>query len=128
MPEPRRLIAPPRRAPLSLTSLIDVIFLLLLFFMLTSTFTRLGELELTAAPQGGAEAPQQPPVFVQLGADTLRLNADPLAPEALRARLIDLAGAGGLVLIALAEDVTAQRLVDILALLRGAPFAVRVLT
>jgi biopolymer transport protein ExbD len=35
-----------------MTSLIDVIFLLLLFFMLSSTFSRFGEVELTAAAGG----------------------------------------------------------------------------
>ena len=35
-----------KRKPLSLTSLIDVIFLLLLFFMLTSTFTRFARVEI----------------------------------------------------------------------------------
>ncbi|WP_367714863.1 biopolymer transporter ExbD [Nitratireductor sp. GISD-1A_MAKvit] len=39
-----------RRKPLSLTSLIDVIFLLLLFFMLSSTFTRFASVEIS----GGA--------------------------------------------------------------------------
>ena len=42
-----------RRRKLSMTSLIDVIFLLLLFFMLTSTFTRFAELDLAAASGGG---------------------------------------------------------------------------
>ena len=116
----------PRRRGLSLTSLIDVIFLLLLFFMLTSTFTRLGELDLTAAPRGtGASA--RPPAFVQLGAETLRVNTRNIPLEALREALADAAGDEGLALIALGEGVTAQRLVDVLALLRGAPFAVRVL-
>ncbi|PTX03990.1 ExbD/TolR family protein [Pararhodobacter aggregans] len=121
-----RLMPAPRRRGLSLTSLIDVIFLLLLFFMLTSTFTKLGELELTAAPQGAGSA-ETPPAFVQLGAESLRLNARDIPLEDLRAALTELAGPEGTALIALAEGVEAQRLVDILAALRGAPFAVRVL-
>ncbi|WP_417627666.1 ExbD/TolR family protein [Pararhodobacter aggregans] len=121
-----RLMPAHRRRGLSLTSLIDVIFLLLLFFMLTSTFTKLGELELTAAPQGAGSV-ETPPAFVQLGADTLRLNARDIPLEELRAALTELAGPEGTALIALAEGVEAQRLVDILAALRGAPFAVRVL-
>ena len=122
-----RLVPPPRRSTLSLTSLIDVIFLLLLFFMLTSTFTRLGELELTTAP-GAAGAAQTPPVFVQLGPDSLRVNTRDTPLDTLRDVLTGQAGADGLVLIALAEGVTAQRLGDVLAALRGVPFAVRVLT
>ena len=42
-----------RRA--SITSLIDVIFLLLLFFMLASTFSKYSEIELASLP-GGAPA------------------------------------------------------------------------
>ena len=123
-----RLPAPRRRPALSLTSLIDVIFLLLMFFMLTSTFTRLGEIEFAAAPRGGVEVPQTPPVFVQLSTETLRLNGAEVPLEGLRAALESLAGPEGLVLVALADGVQAQRLVDVLALLRGAAFSVRVLT
>ena len=46
-----------RRRRLSMTSLIDVIFLLLLFFMLSSTFTRFAELELAAGGTGGSPMP-----------------------------------------------------------------------
>ncbi|PTX03317.1 biopolymer transporter ExbD [Pararhodobacter aggregans] len=120
------LVPPPRRAALSLTSLIDVIFLLLLFFMLTSTFTRLGELDLSPGGPGGG-ASDRPPVFVQLAPDSLRVNAVEAPVADLAARLAALAGEGGMVLIALSEGVEAQRLVDILATLRGAPFGIRVL-
>ena len=116
------LPVPRRRAP-SLTSLIDVIFLLLLFFMLSSTFTRLGELELTAAAPGGGTG-GAPPVFVQLAPESLRVNAAELPLEALRARL---EGTEGPVLLALADGVNAQRLVDVLAALRGAAIDLRVL-
>ena len=54
-----------------MTSLIDVIFLLLLFFMLTSTFTRFSEVELTAAGSGTPpQAPTEAPLFLRLGAET----------------------------------------------------------
>ncbi|WP_240607830.1 ExbD/TolR family protein [Pararhodobacter oceanensis] len=123
-----RLTPPTRRKPLSLTSLIDVIFLLLLFFMLTSSFTRFGEVELLSEGSGAGAASGQAPVFVQLAPEELRVNADPLSLEALRDGLSARAGDGGLVLISLAEGVTAQRLVDVLTVLRGAEFSVRVLS
>ena len=45
-----------------MTSLIDVIFLLLLFFMLTSTFSKFAEIELAAATSGaGAATGAKPP-------------------------------------------------------------------
>ncbi|MCW1932033.1 ExbD/TolR family protein [Pararhodobacter zhoushanensis] len=116
------LVPPVRRANLSLTSLIDVIFLLLLFFMLTSTFTKLGELELSAGTPGGSAT--EPPLFVQLAPESLAVNTEPVALDALRARLD---GTEGLVLVSLAEGVTAQRLVDVLAVLRGAELNLQVL-
>lgn len=124
MADPR--LIPPRRAALSLTSLIDVIFLLLLFFMLTSTFARLGEIELTGAAQGAGQPQSAPPVFVRLGPESLTVNSVETPLEALRAELTTRAGEG-LVLIALSDGVEAQRLVDVLAVLSGAAFALRVL-
>lgn len=59
---------------LSLTPLIDVIFLLLLFFMLTSTFTRFAEVPLVQAGQGSVEAPDTPPLFLRLTEDGLTAN------------------------------------------------------
>ncbi|PWE28665.1 biopolymer transporter ExbD [Pararhodobacter marinus] len=120
------LVAPRRRSALSLTSLIDVIFLLLLFFMLTSTFTRLGELDLTPGAPGGSQG-QAAPVFVQLAPGDLRVNAETVPLDGLARHLTPLAGEDGMVLIALGEGVDAQRLVDVLAALRGAAFRIRVL-
>ena len=104
-----------------MTSLIDVIFLLLLFFMLSSTFSKFSEVEL-ASGAGGGTPTDKPPLFLQLGAETLRLNAtettlstltnaspfqglDPSAPHVL--------------LVSMQEDVTAQRLTDLLVALRA---------
>ena len=98
-----------------MTPLIDVVFLLLLFFMLTSTFSSFGEIELTQAARGGQgqDAPQER-AFVQLGQDRLTLNGTPVDLERLAADV-----EAGLVLVSLDEDVTAQRVVDLLARLRG---------
>lgn len=104
-----------------MTSLIDVIFLLLLFFMLTSTFTRFAEVELAAGGSGGGSADETRPVFLQLAPETLRLNGrdqDIAAlPEALREARQDAAPLP--VLVALRGAVTAQRLTDLLVQLRG---------
>ena len=98
-----------------MTALIDVVFLLLLFFMLTSTFSTFGEIELTQAAGGGA-APETLPerAFVQLGVERLTLNG---LPVTLNDLLDDVTT--GQVLVSLDEDVTAQRLVDLLVRLRG---------
>lgn len=105
-----------------MTSLIDVIFLLLLFFMLSSTFTRFAEVDLTAGGPGGAASDTRP-LFLQLEPDRLRLNGEDLTldalPGALRGRL---AGADKLpLLVSLGGTVSAQRLTDLLVVLRRLP-------
>jgi biopolymer transport protein ExbD len=102
-----------------MTSLIDVIFLLLLFFMLTSTFSKYAEIELSGAGYAVAAASDQPPLFLQLGAGTLRLNGDPLNLARLDTSALSQARAGTVLLVSLGEGVTAQRLTDLLNALRG---------
>ncbi|WP_171128615.1 MULTISPECIES: biopolymer transporter ExbD [unclassified Ruegeria] len=98
-----------------MTPLIDVIFLLLLFFMLTSTFSKFGEIELSNATTGaGASGEQVERVFLQLGAERLDLNGQPVLLDVLAEQLEP-----GQVLVSLDDDVTAQRLVDLLVRLRG---------
>ncbi len=117
-----------RRRPVALTPLIDVIFLLLLFFMLSSTFTRFAELPLLNA--GGGTAAGAPPVFVQLRSADVALNGVAMPIDVLGAAIAEAAlGEDNLtVLVSIAEGVTSQRLVDLLGELRRSPdLAVRVL-
>lgn len=111
------------RRKLSMTSLIDVIFLLLLFFMLTSTFTRFAEVELTAAGAGGTASADTPPLFLKLAQDGLQLNLQPLAIESLAQELSARKPVDGTqaVLVSLGADVSAQRLTDLLVVLRTVP-------
>ena len=70
-----------RSRKLSLTSLIDVIFLLLLFFMLTSTFTRFGEIEI-APPGGNRVSPGKgPDIIVTVSPNGLRVNGQTATEE-----------------------------------------------
>jgi biopolymer transport protein ExbD len=98
-----------------MTPLIDVIFLLLMFFMLSSTFSSFGEIELNQATAGTAvPGTQSERVFVQLGAERLVLNGTPITLDELAARIET-----GQVLVSLDADTSAQRLVDLLVRLRG---------
>ena len=110
-----RNVAPFKRRTVSLTALIDVVFILLLFFMLTSTFSTFGEIELNP-PTGGQAQPGESieRSFLQVSPDGLILNGTAI-------ELDDLAGEieADIVLVSLDDDVTSQRLVDLLALLRG---------
>ena len=104
-----------------MTSLIDVIFLLLLFFMLSSTFTRFSEVELAAAGAGGGDRAKAP-LFLSLTPDSLQLNGNSASLGALPETLAEHRPDNDdplTVLIAMKGEVTAQRLTDVLAALRG---------
>lgn len=105
-----------------MTSLIDVIFLLLLFFMLSSTFTRFSEVDLASAGSGGTTQSTKP-VFLTLEPEMLRLNGSEAGFEGLGA-LMDSHRPDDEalpVLISVRENVTSQRLTDLLAVLRQIP-------
>ncbi len=116
---------------LALTPLIDVVFLLLLFFMLTTTFSRLGEIDLAPAAGGGALGTGTPPAFVQLSPQGVRVNAVETPLDAVLDQLDPLGAANDapfVLLVSLTDEPSAQRLVDLLAVLRARPdWQVRVL-
>lgn len=114
-----------------MTSLIDIIFLLLLFFMLTSTFTRYAEVELLSAASGAPSAEARP-LFLRLTPEALSLNGQDVTLDDLTARLTEMTAdtgdIGTLLLVSPVGDVTSQGLVDVLTRLRDVPhLAVRVL-
>ncbi|SLN58169.1 Biopolymer transport protein ExbD/TolR [Roseovarius albus] len=110
-----------RRRRLTMTSLIDVIFLLLLFFMLSSTFSKFAEVELSAASAGRAGNSEVTKSFLQLGEDTLSVNGQDVLPGALPEAFADIAPNAETVpvIVSLSDEVTAQRLTDVLVILRG---------
>ena len=112
-----------RRRAISLTPLIDVIFLLLLFFMLSSTFTRFAELPLQNATTG-SEPVETSPLFLRIEPEGLTLNGSALTLDALPTALSDQrqGDEGTVVLVSATGDVTSQRLVDVLAVLRSSPW------
>ena len=90
-----------KQVDLNVTSLVDVLFLLLIFFTLTSTFKRAGEIALqlpksTTAEPTGSEASKQPVDLVLTEKGTLLLDGSPTTFDALLPRLR--AEHGGLVL------------------------------
>ncbi|WP_240336702.1 biopolymer transporter ExbD [Tropicibacter sp. Alg240-R139] len=110
-----RNAAPFVRRSLSMTPLIDIIFLLLLFFMLSSTFSKYSEIELSNATTGG-ESSSEPVkrTFVQLGAERLLVNGAPMTLDVLGDSIEE-----GQVLVSLDQNVTAQTVIDLLVRLRG---------
>ena len=82
----------PRRRPISLTPLIDVVFILLMFFMLTSTFTRWKAVDLRL-PIAGSDASSEQPQALLLHTDgSLSLRGRPFQlpdPDAEAALALD---------------------------------------
>lgn len=104
-----------QRKPLSMTSLIDVIFLLLLFFMLSSTFSRYAEVPLPLG--GGGTAKATTPMFLRVDETELTLNGRPVVLTTLAAQLSS--ETPKVVLISVTHAATSQRLADVLTSLRG---------
>ena len=104
-----------------MTSLIDVILLLLLFFMLSSTFSKFSEVDLMAAGSSGGASPDRAPLFLRLTGDQVSLNGAVVAMDDLGQALGPEADqdAPRNVIVALSRDVTSQRLTDVLVILRG---------
>ncbi|WOI55002.1 biopolymer transporter ExbD [Palleronia sp. LCG004] len=109
-----------RRRRLSMTSLIDVIFLLLLFFMLSSTFSRFAEVELSSASAGEAVSSTTRPLFLQLSPNRISLNGTVMPLDGLATALRDRTSSSAEtvpVLVSLGDDTTAQRLADLLVVM-----------
>lgn len=104
-----------RRKKLSLTSLIDVIFLLLLFFMLSSTFSKFSQLKISAQGQGSGAAQQSHVDLVSVDGALIRINGQVVVVGELKSLLSQHDEADmrqAIVTTSLAT--TTQQLVDIL--------------
>lgn len=119
----------PRRHPrrMSLTPMIDVVFLLLIFFMLASRFGMDAVLPVTGGTGGAQTEWQGPPRLLDITPETLRLNGAEITPEALPAALAELMPVetmpdGGAVILRPRDEADLQRLVAVMDLLREAGF------
>ncbi|WP_394689537.1 ExbD/TolR family protein [Hoeflea sp.] len=105
-----------RQSRLSLTPLIDVIFLLLLFFMLTSTFSRYSEVSLAGGGSGESGAASRPDVILSVTEGELKLNGNPEPLDSVVSRLEELKQAGAeRLLIIVSPDAVAQDFVSVMA-------------
>jgi len=143
LPQPADILGLPRgrrRALLSLAPLIDVTFILLIFFMLVTQFTRLAPIEVTlgSAPDvieqpksaEGAAAARETTVLIHADG-SLQVQGQPLAGaaalgEALQARwraLSRMADGEGepLILVKPDADVPLQLLIDVLVVVENVP-------
>lgn len=109
-----RIDMPIRRGRrLSLTSLIDVIFLLLLFFMLSSTFTKFSEVEITGGRSGFNNASQRPDIIINLTIDGWRINGTHILEAQVSDILNHHIGSGAKTAVILVDDqISSQLLVS----------------
>lgn len=110
----------PRRR-MNLTPMIDVVFLLLVFFMMVSRFGAETGVPLALSGAGGAAVWSGPPRLIEVHADRLTLNGATLPREALVAALAPLmAGPEDSVVLRAAKGADVQDLLDVMDLLQGA--------
>ncbi|NQY12995.1 MAG: biopolymer transporter ExbD [Henriciella sp.] len=111
-----------RRRKASITSLIDVIFLLLLFFMLASTFSKFSEIDIAVANASGIGQSSTDVASLHIQSDRVFCNETETPDVELVSRLSELGATGTSgVRISLADDVSTQRLVDVLSLVKQVP-------
>lgn len=103
------------RKKLSLTSLIDVIFLLLLFFMLSSTFSKYSKLEISASAQGSGTVTQQRTSLIALDGELIRLNGQGASRADLVAQLAQVNDEKNIAVITTSAQTSTQQLVDVLS-------------
>lgn len=115
----------PGRRP-SLTPMIDVVFLLLVFFMLASRFGADAVLPLPLAGGGGQYT--GPPRLVDIDPASIRLNGVPVSTVDLTAQLTTMMQSpADPVIIRGADGATLQRIITVTDALRGAGFTTLVL-
>jgi biopolymer transport protein ExbD len=112
---------PRRRTLISLTPLIDVVFILLVFFMLASNFSQLRAIGVTIPAEAGGPAAGEQPLVVRVHPDgRLDLDGQPVSEDGLAARVRQFAD-GRPVLVQPVGDTRLQVLVAVLDRLATIP-------
>ena len=121
--EAGRLSSPRRKRPLiSLTPLIDVVFILLVFFMLASSVLDWRAINLEPPVQTGAGTTDEPALLIEIESGGLSVAGSPITSEDLTGK-VETALAerpDRPVLIAPASGIPLQRTVDVLDAVRSA--------
>lgn len=121
-------IAPKTRRKPSLTPMIDVVFLLLVFFMLASQFGLDQVLKLPLAGANAAAKYTGPPRLVTVGKETVSLNGTAVSLDMLSARLTELVEKNtDPIIVRGHEQANAQDVLNVLARLKDSGFETVVL-
>ena len=103
---------------ISLTPLIDVVFILLVFFMLASSFENWHSIDLSAPTQSAGHS-AGPTLLLDVHASNLKLSGESISnPELIdRLRQVGTAEQSPTLLIRSAQDISVQRVINVLDLL-----------
>lgn len=112
-----------RKNIISLTPLIDVVFILLVFFMLASSFMDWHTINLDTAPAASKAVAESEPLVIAVRGDEVLLNAEPLALDALVARTQARQPAEQAVSLQPLNSTSTQQLVRVLDALNAAGIA-----
>lgn len=117
-----QLRSPPRRTPIGLTPMIDVVFLLLVFFMLAARFANEGAIAVPLATEG--EPGLNSPRLVDVSPASLRLNGIETPLGDLVSAVTDLEwNIDDVVVLRPRDAADVQRLVDVLQTLTDAGYS-----
>jgi biopolymer transport protein ExbD len=112
-----------RKTIISLTPLIDVVFILLVFFMLASSFMDWHAINLDTAPAARTAVAETEPMVIAVRGDEVLLNNTPLALDALVAKALARQPADQPVSLQPLERTRVQQLVRVLDALNAAGIA-----
>ena len=111
-----------RTRRLNMTPMIDVVFLLLVFFMLASSFDR--DVPIRIGVAGGESAITGPPRLIDITPDGLRLNGRAVAIDGVAAALDQVvASRADTIVLRPREGADLQRLVDVMSALNEQGFS-----
>ena len=117
-----RLTRANHRKAISLTPMIDVVFLLLVFFMLAARFDQTVSVEVVPLTSDGPTVSDGPRLIDVFGQE-LRLNGVFVDEQSLASALRDLGGGvEDLIVVRPSEGVSTQQLIDVLERLRAEGF------
>ena len=104
-----------RPMTIGLTPLIDVVFILIVFFMLASSFDQWRSVTLDAPAIGAGKSSDSRPLLVDVGPDTIRISGQTLTIGELAARITDEIGTetDRIVLITPMDDVRVQKIIRV---------------
>ncbi len=120
-------IAQRERRRLSVTSLIDIVFLLLLFLMLTSSFSHYSKTQITPAQSGGGASSEHPVILAKPLNDGWQINGQSVSDSDIAGFLHQYSDRGlDRIFLSVSEDLSTQRMVAALEELRQLKFKVTV--